>query len=121
MCNLCNRFVQCVIRSDRKDVFRFGSLQSEKAQQILKRFESKPLNLTTVVLLDDETIVTESDAVLKIAKKLSGIWNLVYLFIVVPKFIRDTVYRFVSRYRYHIFGRRDACMIPTPELLDKFI
>lgn len=121
ICNLCNGFVQFVIKRDTRDVFRFGSLQSEKVRQILKRFGSKGVDLTTIVLLDGEKIAFESDAVLKVAKKLGGAWSLLYLFIVIPKFVRDAVYRFISRHRYQMFGRRDSCMMPTPELLDKFI
>lgn len=113
--------MQFVIKRDTRDVFRFGSLQSEKVRQILKRFGSKGVDLTTIVLLDGEKIAFESDAVLKVAKKLGGAWSLLYLFIVIPKFVRDAVYRFISRHRYQMFGRRDSCMMPTPELLDKFI
>jgi predicted DCC family thiol-disulfide oxidoreductase YuxK len=106
---------------DKKDVFRFGSLQSEKARQMLRRYEPKISGLTTIVLLEGETITVESDALLKISRKLGGAWNLVYLFIIIPKFIRDDVYRFVSRHRYRLFGLRDSCMVPSPEFLDKFI
>ena len=73
------------------------------------------------MLVEGGNIATESDAVLKIARKLNGGWRLLYAFIIVPKFIRDGVYRFISRHRYRIFGRRDSCMVPTPELMEKFI
>ena len=121
VCNLCNGFVQFVIRKDHRDVFRFGSLQSERTEKILKRLGSEHFDSTSIILLDVENIATESDAVLKIARKLHGIWSLLYSLIIVPKFVRDSVYRIVSRYRYHIFGKRESCMIPTPELMDKFI
>jgi predicted DCC family thiol-disulfide oxidoreductase YuxK len=121
VCNLCNGLVQRIISRDKKNVFKFGHLQSEKVRQMLKRFEPKTSGLTTIVLLEGETVTVESDALLKIVRKLGGAWSLLYLFIIVPKFIRDAVYRFVSRHRYRIFGRRDSCMVPSPEFLDKFI
>lgn len=103
VCNLCNGFVQFVIRRDKHDVFRFGSLQSEKAQELLKPFGSLGIDLTTIVLLEGNRIATESQAVLKISGKLTGGWSLLYWFSIVPKFIRDSLYRFVSRYRYLFF------------------
>ena len=118
---LCNGFVQFVIKRDHRNVFRFGSLQSESARQILMLLGSEHRDLTSIVLLDDEDIATESDAVLKIARKLHGLWSLHYSFVIVPRIVRDTMYRIVSRYRYRIFGKMDSCMIPTPELLDRFI
>jgi predicted DCC family thiol-disulfide oxidoreductase YuxK len=121
MCNLCSGFIQCVIRLDKKDVFRFGSLQSENVRQLLRRYGPKISGLTTIGLLEGERIAVESNAVLKIARNLGGAWSLAYLFIVVPKFIRDGMYRIISRHRYRLFGKRDACMIPAPELMDKFI
>jgi len=110
-----------IISRDKKNVFRFGHLQSEKVRQMLKRFEPKTFALNTIVFLEGETITVESDAFLKIVRKLDGVWSLLHLFIIVPKFIRDVVYRFVSRHRYTIFGKRDSCIVPPPEFLDKFI
>ncbi len=88
---------------------------------MLTRYEPKISGLTTIVLLEDKRIAVESDAVLKIARKLGGAWSLIYLFIIVPKFLRDSVYRFVSRHRYRLFGQRDSCMVPSNEVLNKFI
>jgi predicted DCC family thiol-disulfide oxidoreductase YuxK len=121
VCNLCNGFVQFILKRDTKDVFRFGSLQSEQAQLLLKQYAPKTIDLSTVVLLDGGTAATESDAVLLIAKKLGGVWSILYVFIILPKFVRDALYRFVARHRYKIFGQRDSCMIPTPEIQKKFI
>ena len=121
MCNLCNGFIQCILKLDKKDVFRFGLLQSDQVQKILRRYELKNSGLSTIVLLEDERIDVESDAVLKIARNLGGSWSLVYVFIIVPKFIRDNVYRIISRHRFWLFGKLDACMKPSPEIHDKFI
>ncbi len=121
ICNLCNGFVQYVIRRDQRNVFRFGSLQSERARELLRPLGSPGTDLSTIVLLDGHEAVTESDAVLRIVGRLGGAWKLVSWFRIIPKPIRDGVYRLISRYRYAIFGRRDSCMVPTPELEDKFI
>lgn len=121
VCNLCNGFVQFVITRDKRDVFRFGSLQSSKAQELLKRVEPDSNGFTTIILLEGEKISTESDAVLRIAQGLGGAWKLFYVFIFVPKTFRDGLYRIVSRMRYRVFGKRESCMVPTPDLINKFI
>ena len=121
MCNLCNGFVRCILRMDKKGIFRFGLLQSDNVQKMLRRQELKISGFASVVLLEDERITVESDALLRIARILGGGWSPVYSFIIVPKFIRDNVYRIISRHRYSLFGKRDVCMIPSPEVLDKFI
>jgi predicted DCC family thiol-disulfide oxidoreductase YuxK len=121
ICNLCNGFVRYIIRMDRNDVFRFGLLQSDHVRSMLRRHELEISSFASVILLEGERIAVESDAVLRIARILGGGWNSVYLFKIVPNFIRDYLYRIISRHRYRLFGKRDACMIPPPELRDKFI
>ena len=121
MCVLCSGFIRCVLKLDKKDIFRFGLLQSENVRQLLQRYESNISRLTTIVLLEGERITVESDAVLRIARNLGGAWSLICLFIIIPKFLRDGVYRIISKHRYRLFGKRDVCMIPSPEILDKFI
>ena len=121
MCILCSGFIQYVLKLDKKDIFRFGLLQSENVRHMLRRYDPNISSLSSIVLVEGERIAVESDAVLKIARNLGGAWSLVYLFIIIPKFIRDGVYRIISRHRYRLFGKRDVCMIPSPEVLDKFI
>ena len=121
VCNLCNGFVQFVIKRDKKELFHFGALQSQKAQQLLANFNLSEKQLKTIVLVDGNNVFIESTAVLKIAKQLQGGWKLFYACVIIPKFIRDWFYKIVSRYRYRIFGKQDSCMIPTPELQSRFI
>ena len=121
VCNLCNGFVRFVIKRDHHDVFMFGPLQSEKAKQILRQSGYEAHDSGTVVLLYGDRIVTESDAVLMIVKQLRRPWSLLFIFFIVPKFIRDAVYRFVARNRYKLFGQRESCMVPTEDIKDKFI
>ena len=120
VCNLCNGFVQFVIARDKRNVFKFGSLQSAKAQELLAPFHFDYGKLSTVVLLQNGTLFTQSTAALKILKDLDG-WRWTYAFIIVSPFLRDGIYKLVARYRYNIFGKRDSCMIPTAELREKFI
>ncbi|HZY79517.1 MAG TPA: thiol-disulfide oxidoreductase DCC family protein [Cyclobacteriaceae bacterium] len=121
VCNLCNSSVQFVINHDPKGKFRFSALQSEFGQQQLEKHQFNKEELLSVVLLIDGKAYDKSRAALEIAKNLSGLWPLMYAFIVVPPFIRNFVYNWISRNRYRWFGRRDECMIPTPELKARFI
>jgi predicted DCC family thiol-disulfide oxidoreductase YuxK len=120
-CNLCNGAVQLVIRNDKKDLFRFASLQSEFAKNALANFEIDSSDMKTFILSQDGKMFSRSTAALRVAKKLSGVWPLLYGFMIVPKFIRDGVYNFISRNRYTWFGKRDSCWMPTPDLRKKFL
>lgn len=121
VCNLCNGFVNFVISRDSKNIFQFGSLQSEKAPELLKPFNFSTNQLSTVLLIEDGKLYSQSTAALRILKKLNGAWPVLYAFIIVPKPIRDLVYDFIAKNRYKWFGRKDECMIPTPELRAKFV
>ncbi len=121
VCNLCNGFVQFVIERDKKGRFLFASLQSEVAQNILKSFDFSMDELKTIVLIENEKIYLRSRAVLRIASQLGGAWKLSAMLYVLPSFISDAVYNLISKYRYKLFGKKDSCMIPTPELEARFL
>ncbi len=121
VCNLCNGFVNFLIPRDTKKNFLFGSLQSAKVKTILQPHNVSITDLSTVILLEDNQLYTQSTAVLKIFRKMSGGWPLLYGFIVVPKPVRDFVYNLVAKNRYKLFGKKDTCMLPTPELKAKFV
>lgn len=121
VCNLCNSAVMWVIRNDKKDVFRFAPLQSVSVRVLLKDENINLDNLTSIVLLEDGKVYKRSTAGLRIAKRLGGWVSLMYVFILVPPFLRDGVYNFIARNRYRWFGKRQACMVPTPELRKKFL
>jgi len=123
VCNLCNGFVQFVIRHDAAGRFRFASLQSAGGQALLA---AHGVALTaagpeTVMLVADGQVYTHSTAVLRIARGLGGLWQLLYAGMLLPRAWRDALYRFVARHRYQWFGRQDACMLPTPELTQRFL
>ena len=121
LCNLCDAAVQFVIRQDKKGVFKFASLQSNAGQEILKSNGLSATQLNSFILLHDDVLFMKSSAALKAAQILGWPWKFFYGFMVVPRFIRDAVYDFIARNRYRWFGKKDACMIPTKELRQRFL
>ncbi len=119
VCNLCNGVVQFIISNDRAGVFQFASQQSEAGKKLLELHGLPGMN--TVVLIEGDKVYTRSDAVLEILRQLPAKWSWLSAFKIVPKFLRDTVYNFIGRYRYNIFGKREACWLPTPELRARFL
>jgi predicted DCC family thiol-disulfide oxidoreductase YuxK len=120
VCNLCNGAVQFVIRRDQQRKFRFASLQSNVGQSYLQRFGIKS-DVYSIILIQDDRVFDRSSAALEIAKNLSGVWPAFYTLKIIPKFLRDIVYNFIARRRYEWFGKKDECMIPSPELKDRFL
>jgi predicted DCC family thiol-disulfide oxidoreductase YuxK len=121
VCNLCNRGVQFIIKKDKKKHFRFASLQGKAGQEFLKKFDLPASVFNSFILIDEDKIYTRSSAGLRVAKKLGGALKLLYGFMIVPRFIRDAVYNLIAKNRYKWFGRKDECMIPTPELRERFL
>lgn len=120
-CNLCNGAVQFTIERDKNDVFKFASLQSEYAQEKLTAFNIQPKQGQSMILLEDGKVYNRSTAALRVARKLSGLWPLFYVFIILPRFIRDGIYNYVAKNRYKWFGKKESCWVPTPELKEKFL
>lgn len=121
VCDFCNSAINKIIAKDRKNIFVFASLQSETGQQILKHV-GLTTNPETIVLYEPEIgYSTKSDAALKIAKNLGGIYSLALIGYVLPTAIRNKIYDYVARNRYKWYGKRDVCMVPTPEVRSKFL
>lgn len=124
VCNLCNGFVQFVIRHDSRGYFRFAALQSAEGQALL-RAQGISLPATpdpdSVVLVEAGQVYTHSTAVLRIARGLGGAWPLLGAGRLVPRPWRDAAYRWVARNRYRWFGRQQACLLPTPALKSRFL
>ncbi len=118
VCGLCNRFVDLLLKTDNQDLYRFAPLQGETASNKLGRQDG---DLQSFLLLDQEKILEQSDAVLLVLRRLGGAWPLIGLLYVFPRPVRDLVYRFVARNRYRWFGKRDVCRLPTPEEQDRFL
>ena len=121
VCNLCNGAVTFVIKRDPKDRFRFAALQSEIGEELIHKYGLKDKGLDSIVLIEGEKAFVKSSAALRIARKLSGLWPLLYVFTILPRFLRDPFYNLIARNRYAWYGKRESCMIPTPELRAKFI
>ncbi|MBO2010749.1 thiol-disulfide oxidoreductase DCC family protein [Hymenobacter negativus] len=125
VCNLCNGFVQFVIRHDPAGRFRFAALQSDAGRALLLAHGIAPAIVAaepeSVLLLSAGKLYSHSDAVLRIAHGLGGSWRLAAVGSWLPRIWRDALYRFVARHRYRWFGRQESCMLPTPALKARFL
>ena len=121
VCNLCNGFVRFIIARDPRGRFRFASLQSPAAAALLNGRLQHGLLPDSIVLVEGDDIYTQSTAALRVAGGLRFPWNLWYGFMLVPRPLRDIVYAWVARNRYRWFGKRDVCMVPTPDLRARFL
>jgi len=121
ICNLCNSAVQFVIKRDKKQRFRFASLQSEQGQQVLDEMQYPLTRADSFYLVENGKVFDRSTAALRVVRALQGLWPLLYGFIVVPPFIRDGVYNVIAKNRYRWFGQRNTCMVPTPENRARFL
>jgi len=121
VCNLCNGFVQFIIARDPTARFQFAALQSEAARRVLSLHDAPSPLPDTIVLVEGGTVFTGSTAVLRIARCLTRPWPLAAALLIVPRPLRDWVYREVAKHRYTWFGRRGECMVPTAALRSRFL
>ena len=121
VCNLCNSAVQFVIRHDPKKLFVFAALQSDTGKGLLSKHSLPQSELKSFILIENDQVFTQSTAALRVAKKLNGILPALYIFMVIPSFIRNGVYNIIAQNRYKWFGKKDECMLPTPELKARFL
>ena len=124
MCNLCNGYVDFLIQRDRARGLMFASLQSEAGQVVTRAVPAAavPNTYFSVFLLDtDGQIYQRSDAILKTLVSLGGMYRMLGVLWLVPRLLRDVVYRGVSRWRYRIFGTRQSCRLPTLEERTMFV
>jgi predicted DCC family thiol-disulfide oxidoreductase YuxK len=122
VCNLCNSAVQFIIKHDRKDVFRFVALQSDLGKEILVYIGINPGNIDSIVLYEPGVAYYyKSDTALEIAKSLDGFFSLGIIFKIIPRGIRNHLYDYIAQNRYKWYGKKESCMIPTPELKAKFL
>ncbi|WP_047981513.1 thiol-disulfide oxidoreductase DCC family protein [Ornithinibacillus contaminans] len=119
-CNLCNASVQFIIKRDPTARYKFTSLQSEIGQQLLQENRIPP-TLDSFIYIENEKVYSKSTAALKVCRRLGGLWKLAYVCIIIPRPVRDLVYEWVARNRYKWFGKRDSCMLPSPELRSRFL
>lgn len=120
-CNFCNSSVDFLFKKNKKKNLKYASLQSEFASQFLTKYDKNPNDLNTIFYYRKGKVYQESGAVLRICKELKGVWPAIQIFLIVPPFIRDAVYRWIAKNRYRLKGRRETCRIPTPEEKQFFI
>lgn len=119
VCNLCTNSVQFVIQRDARKQFRFASLQSSVAENYLENQEQD--RLASMVLIVDNHVYRQSTAALLTAKKLDGFWPILSVFLLIPRPIRDVIYRWIAKHRYQVLGKKEHCWRPTPEMADRFL
>lgn len=122
VCNLCDNTVQYIIKHDKKDVFRFVPLQSEIGQQIINYIGIDTSKTDSIILYQPgHSYYYKAEAAMKIAKELGGFLSLISLFSFLPDWLSNSVYDYVARNRYKWYGKKDQCMLPTPEMKAKFL
>ncbi|MCU1289742.1 MAG: hypothetical protein JWN60_1971 [Acidobacteria bacterium] len=121
VCNFCNGSVNFIIERDKTGYFKFAPLQSEIGEKLLRENGVDKAQTDSVILIEDGKVYTHSTAALRIARKLEGRWSWFYRLIIVPGFIRDGFYKLFAKYRYAMFGKQEACMLPTPEVRSRFL
>lgn len=121
VCNLCNGAVVFVLRRDRTKSIKFASLQSTAGRELLQQYHLPTSVFNSFVFIDDGKAYTQSVAALRLCKYLTALWPMLYGFIIVPKFIRDRIYKWIAANRYKWFGKKDECIVPRPELSARFL
>jgi predicted DCC family thiol-disulfide oxidoreductase YuxK len=121
VCNLCNGLVRFVIRRDPNGRFHFASLQSDAGRALLAAHGLTDHGLDSMALVENGRAHVRSDAALRVVRGLSGLWPVFGVALILPRFIRDAVYEFIAKRRYRWFGKRDQCMVPTPEQAARFV
>jgi predicted DCC family thiol-disulfide oxidoreductase YuxK len=121
VCNLCEGSVRFVLKRDRGACFRFASLQSEVGRRFLEEHGLPPGGMASVVLIEDGSAYLRSDAALRVARRLSGPWRLLWAFRVLPRFVRDGVYDWIASHRYRWFGKHELCELPSPAHRERFL
>ena len=121
VCNLCNGAVNFIIDRDTSANFQFAPMQSVSANKILSTLNLPSDNIDSIILIENGSSYIKSTAALRICKKLGALWPLFYLFILVPRPIRDYFYGIVAKNRYRWFGKREKCILPNAEIESRFL
>ncbi|MCZ6469153.1 MAG: thiol-disulfide oxidoreductase DCC family protein [Candidatus Dadabacteria bacterium] len=121
VCNLCNRSVQFIINRDPSGIFRFAPLQSETGKNLLSKFDLPNDKFDSIILVENNEYYLRSTAALKILQRLGALWKIVYVFMLVPRPVRDYIYDIVARNRYKWYGKRAECMIPSSDIESRFL
>ena len=121
VCNFCNGSVNFIIERDPSAYFKFAPLQSEIGEKLISEYGINKAETDSVILIENGKAYTHSTAALRIARKLKGAWSWFYAFRFIPRGIRDFAYKLFAKNRYRMFGKQDACMMPTPDIRARFL
>ncbi len=121
VCNFCNYWVNFIIKHDKQAIFKFASLQSEAGKIMSLKYKIDPSKVDSVILIENNQAYIYSDAAIKIAYQLNSFKWIYFLGKMTPRIIRDFIYKFVAKNRYNWFGKKSTCMIPSPELKNRFL
>ena len=120
-CGFCNSSVQFVLERNRKENVKFASLQSDFGAKTLAIFNLPTDYVSSLVLVENGNVFVKSDAALKLAKHLNGLWKIGSVLLIIPKFIRNPVYDWIARNRYKWFGKKEVCWIPEEKWGKRFL
>jgi len=122
VCVLCSRWVDFVLRRDPLGRYKFAAMQTASGRELLIEHGIDPDDPLSFLLLENGKGYTDTDAIMRILRSFGSGWGFVALLVaIVPRFIRDSLYRWVARHRYRMFGRRDVCRVPTADIADRFL
>ncbi len=119
-CNLCDHSVQFIIKRDDKALYKFASIQSDIGKELLSNYNISEYN-DSFILIENNQCYFKSTAALRICKNLKGAWKLLYIFLLLPRRFRDIFYNIIGKNRYRWFGKRNSCMLPSPEIKKRFL
>jgi predicted DCC family thiol-disulfide oxidoreductase YuxK len=121
VCVLCSRWVQFILRHDRDARIRLAPMQSQAGRTLLATYGLDPDDPLSLLYVVDGRGYQDSDAILRVAASFGGAWRAIVLLRVIPRFVRDSLYRWLARNRYRWFGRNDHCLVPTAEQAGRFL
>lgn len=119
-CGMCNGFVDLMLRVDRKKQFSFAPIQGETARELLPPLGDDPEEWS-MVYRDEHGIHNQSDASLEVFRRLGGLWSILSWLRLVPRVVRNPIYRIIARNRYRLFGKREGCRLPPPQERARFL
>ncbi|WP_378998754.1 thiol-disulfide oxidoreductase DCC family protein [Metabacillus niabensis] len=121
VCHFCNQAVQFIIRHDKKEQTVFAALQSPIGQKLLLQYELPTDEFDSFIFIHNGKVYQKSQAALQLCLLFGGGWRLLYLFIIIPRPIRDAIYHYIAKNRYKWFGKADQCMLPTAKVRRRFL
>jgi predicted DCC family thiol-disulfide oxidoreductase YuxK len=122
VCMLCSRWVDFVLRRDLYGRYKFAAMQTASGRALLIEHGIDPDDPLSFLLLEDKKGYTDTEAIVRILRSFGPGWKFIAVLVsIVPRFVRDPLYRWIARNRYRMFGRRAACRVPTADIADRFL